>query len=263
MIVGIVVLLPQVMILYSAEFKLFVGIFAALLFVGAMKGLLFLVGGENNANLLFEIVEGFTNIIFIMFLINVWFPLDYIWINRNGLWEMLEIGPIFEMIRYPYSLIPTLVWRFVLFIIVVTSIWRIIVNTIKVSMYAKEGRGFWWQGTWGPSKIKFPKSSKTENYGRARSDVEREAVREFYDTASFDDPKPPPRHRDEPRDRGFRESRIDERRYGAHIARSRSQQQRHLTHPSHVPPPPPTRAEESFQDDELVELLSEDDWEQT
>jgi hypothetical protein len=30
-----------------------------------------------------------------------------------------------------------------------------------------------------------------------------------------------------------------------------------------VPPPPPTRVKESFQDDELVDLLNEDDWEQT
>jgi hypothetical protein len=228
-----------------------------------MKGMLFLVGGENNANLLFEIGEGIANILLIIFLLNVRFPIDSIWINTNGTWRLLEIQPYFEMIPYPYSLIPSLIWKFVLFIILVVNIWRIIVNTIKVSMYAKEGRGFWWQGTWGPSKFKFPKGSKAESYGRSRSDVEREAVRDFYDTTSFDDPKPPPRHRDDSRDREFRGHESEERRYSAHISRSRSQQQTPFTHLSHVPPPPPTRAEESYQDDELVELLREDDWEQT
>jgi hypothetical protein len=262
-LLGIVLLLPQVMVLYSTEFRIFIGIAAALLFIGAMKGVLFLVGGENNANLLFEIGEGIFNIIFVMFLLNVRFPVDYIWINTDGMWRLLEIWPLFERIDYPFSLIPTLAWRFVLFIVVVVTTWRIIVNAMKVSMYTKEGRGFWWQGTWGPSKIRFPKITKTENSHVTRSDIEREAVRDFYDPTSFDDPKFPPNHKDEPRGKEFREYGLEERRYGAYVSRSQRQQQSPFTHPSHVPPPPPSRVEESFQDDELMDLLNEDDWEQT
>ena len=260
---GIVLLLPQVMILYSAELELFIGFAAALVFIGAMKGFLFLVGGENNANLLFEIGEGIFNIILVMFLLNVNFPVKYVWINTDGTWSLLEIMPLFETIPYPLSLMPSLIWKFVLFIIVVVTTWRIIVNAMKVSMYAKEGRGFWWQGTLGPSKIRFPKITKPKSSQVTRSDVEKEAVRDFYDTTSFDDSKFQPNHRDESRGQGFREHRLEERRYGAYVSRSQRQQQSPLTHPSHIPPPPPTRAEESFQDDELIDLLNEDDWEQT
>jgi hypothetical protein len=263
-VLGIVLLLPQVMLLYSPELKIFIAVASALLFVGAMKGFLFLVGGENNGTLLFEIGEGIFSIIFIMFLLNVPFPVEYVWINVDGTWSLLEIWPLFERIPYPFSLLPSLIWRFILFIVVVVTTWRIIVNAMKVSMYAKEGRGLWWQGTWGPSKLKLPKGSKTESSPKQSGDVESEIGRTRFDTSSFDNPKPSHRDKDEQRAQTFRERSFEERSYRSRLIRTQQQQQRPVAYsPSHIPPPPPNRTRESFQDDELVELLNEDDSEQT
>jgi len=144
-IFGFVLLLPQFQVLYSSAFAPFVGAMAGLLFVGALKGALFLVAGENNVNLIFEAGLGVVWILFSTVLINVGFPLQYVLVNNNGTWSLFNLTEFFVQNEIPF--IPfDWIWMFIIFMIVVTSTWRLIVASIKVPMYLNRGRGLWWQG---------------------------------------------------------------------------------------------------------------------
>jgi hypothetical protein len=166
---GFVLLLPQLQILYSSAFAPCVGAVAGLVFVGALKGALFLVAGENNVNLIFEAGLGVVWILFSTVLINVGFPLEYAWVNNNGTWSLFNLTEFFVQNEIPF--IPfDWIWMFVIFMIVVTSAWRLIVASIKVPMYLNRGRGLWWQGDLSKRSSKRPRgrtklaSSQNQNY---------------------------------------------------------------------------------------------------
>ncbi|MFQ5833969.1 MAG: hypothetical protein ACE5H4_14785 [Candidatus Thorarchaeota archaeon] len=155
MIFGFILLLPEVRVLYSPAFVPFVTTMAGLVFLGALKGAMFLIGGENNLNLIFEAGLSAVWILFSTLLINVGFPLDYIWVNENGVWGLFNITEFFVENEIPFISFD-LIWTFIIFIIVVLSTWRLIVASMKVPMYLGRGRGLWWQGDWGKRSQKGP-----------------------------------------------------------------------------------------------------------
>ncbi len=166
---GFFILMPQLQMLYSSAFAPFVGAVAGLLFVGALKGALFLVAGENNVNLIFEAGLGVVWILFSTVLINVGFPLEYAWVNNNGTWSLFNLTEFFVQNEIPF--IPfDWIWMFIIFMIVVTSAWRLIVASIKVPMYLNRGRGLWWQGDWSKKSLRRPRrrtklvSNQNPNY---------------------------------------------------------------------------------------------------
>lgn len=146
---GIVLLHPTIQVLYSDAFIPFVGTVAALLFLGAVKGGMFLVAGENNLNLVFEAILGVVWILFAMALINVGWPTDYFYGSMNGVtWGLIDLEAFFISEGIPF--VPfDWIWLFMIFIMVVTNAWKVIVNLTKVPMYLQSGRGLWWSGDFG------------------------------------------------------------------------------------------------------------------
>ena len=82
---GLVLMLPQVVILYTPEFAEIYMVLVIFLFVGAVRGALFFIGGENNFNLA---VEGILSAVWIAIaipLINIGMPVRYVYANTNGI----------------------------------------------------------------------------------------------------------------------------------------------------------------------------------
>jgi hypothetical protein len=141
---GVVLLHPLIQPLYSPAFAPLVGVLAALSFIGAFKGALFLLAGENNANLILEAVLGAIWVFAAMVLFNVGWPLRYVYANTNGVWHLIELVPFF--VEFGIPLIPLdALWAFIIFLLVVGSVWHIIVASMKVPMYLRDGKGLWWQ----------------------------------------------------------------------------------------------------------------------
>ncbi len=145
---GLILLLPQVVILYTAAFAevyLYVVVF---LFVGAVRGALFYVGGENNFNLA---VEGILSAVWVslaIVLINIGWPIRYVYVNDGISWSLFDITTFFTEHEIPF--VPfDWIWAFVMFITVVIAVWRIFVSAMKITMHLRAGKGIWWQGNWG------------------------------------------------------------------------------------------------------------------
>ncbi|MHA1637574.1 MAG: hypothetical protein ACTSUO_00305 [Candidatus Thorarchaeota archaeon] len=152
MIFGIVLLLPQMQITYTLAFAPFVNIIVVLMFVGALKGLLFFVYGENNVNLMFEIFLSAAWVILCIGLINVGWGLDSVWsFSDTTGWTLTSIAELGELIPFFGGMFDAL-WAFIIFIITAVSIWQIIMSTMKVSMYTKAEKGWWWTGNFGKSR---------------------------------------------------------------------------------------------------------------
>jgi hypothetical protein len=148
---GIVVMLPQLAVMYYPAFLPFLSIVAILAFLSAFKGLLFAAFGENNLNLTFEIIISLAWILFSMVLLNVGFPVQYAFQNTNGIWSLIDLRAFFtEHFDFFYPL--DILWSIVVFIIVVVSTWRVIVSMMKIPMYLNAGKGLFWRGTWGEKK---------------------------------------------------------------------------------------------------------------
>ncbi len=151
-IIGIVLLLPQMQITYTPAFAAFVNIIVVLMFAGALKGLFFFLYGENNVNLMFEIFLSAAWVILCIGLINVGWGLESVWSfsDTQGwtLTYMAELGDLVPFIGGMFNGI----WAVIIFIITAFSIWEIIMSTMKVSMYMKAEKGWWWTGNFGESR---------------------------------------------------------------------------------------------------------------
>lgn len=149
----VVLILPQLIMTYTATFLLVLPALLALLGLGALKGVMFAIGGENNLNLLFEGLLSFLWILFATVLINVGWPTNSFWAFNNGAWGLYDIGSIFAEMGLEWLLPFNWIWIFIIFVVVVTSIWRLISASMKVGMYLRQGKGLWWKGTFGERHI--------------------------------------------------------------------------------------------------------------
>ena len=131
---GVFLLLPQMQGLYTSAFKPFVVVAAALLFIGAVKGSLFIVAGENDLNLIFEAIHSGLWVFFALVLINVGWPLEYVYGHVDGSWVLIDPRGFTPGAGMPFFSLE-LFWSFVVFIVVVANAWRVIVSVVKVLMY--------------------------------------------------------------------------------------------------------------------------------
>ena len=145
---GYVLMLPVIVQLYTAEFlsvALYVVVF---LFLGAIRGALFYIGGENNFNLTVEGILSAVWIVLAVNLIQVGWPVHSVYVFNNGVWETFDIVGFFTTYDIPF--VPfDWIWVFIMFVTIAISVWRIIVSSMKITMHVRAGRGIWWQGNWG------------------------------------------------------------------------------------------------------------------
>jgi len=145
---GIVVMLPAVVIIYTDAFAALYTAVAIFLFLGAVKGALFYLGGENNFNLA---LEGLLSIVWIalaIVLINVGWPVRYVYSYDGVAWSLFDLTDFFTSNNIPF--VPfDWIWAFIMFITVVVAVWRVIVASMKITMHLRAGKRLWWQGNWG------------------------------------------------------------------------------------------------------------------
>jgi hypothetical protein len=161
LIFAAVVFTPFIQNILTAEAALFVNLFGILLVIEALVNLIFFLYGENNLNLLFEALVASSWIVFSMFLINIAFPLTGFYNNTNGVWTIMTFEELFQMApEVAIFLQLDLIWIFVVFIIVLTNLWTVLMASMKIPMYRQAGKGWWWQGEWGQKRWKKYRKSK-------------------------------------------------------------------------------------------------------
>ncbi|MCK5264197.1 MAG: hypothetical protein KAR03_01200 [Candidatus Thorarchaeota archaeon] len=144
---GLVLMVPGVIILYTTEFATFYMFVVIFLFLGAVRGALFLVGGENNFNLAFE---GVISVIWIALagpLIRIGWPIRYVYSYSNGAWHLDDLFVFFQTYEIPIAF--DWIWTVIMFITVAIAVWRVLVSSMKITMHIRAGKGIWWQGNWG------------------------------------------------------------------------------------------------------------------
>ena len=146
---GYVLMLPVVVNLYSTDFLTKAAPYVVtFLFLGAIRGLLFYVGGENNFNLAVEGILSAVWIALAVSLINIGWPIQKIYMNINGVWVTRDLTGFFTDYSIPF--LPfDYIWTFIMFVTIAIAVWRIIVSSMKITMHVRAGRGIWWQGNWG------------------------------------------------------------------------------------------------------------------
>ena len=144
---GLVLMVPGVILVYTAEFADFYMFVVIFLFLGAVRGALFLVGGENNFNLAFE---GVISVIWIALagpLIRIGWPIRYVYSYSNGAWHIDDLLVFFTEHNIPIAF--DWIWIVIMFITVAIAVWRVLVSSMKITMHIRAGKGIWWQGNWG------------------------------------------------------------------------------------------------------------------
>ncbi len=145
---GIILMIPAIVVLYTESFASLYLLVVIYLFLGAVKGAFFYIGGENNFNLALEAFLGVVWIAFAIVLINVGWPLQYVYVNDGSGWALFNLDVLFAGTDIPFMPFDW-IWIFIMFITVVIAVWRIIVSSMKISTYVRSGKDFWWQGNWG------------------------------------------------------------------------------------------------------------------
>ena len=148
LILGSVLLLPAIVGLYTEAFTEYYVAVAIFLFLGAIRGALFYIGGENNFNLTVEAILSAVWIGLAIILIGVGWPVQYVYANTNGVWYKFDLVDFFQTHEIPFMPFDW-IWAFIMFVTVAIAIWRIIVSSMKITMHLRAGRGIWWQGNWG------------------------------------------------------------------------------------------------------------------
>jgi hypothetical protein len=142
---GLLLYLPQIQVMFSPAFLSFVGLISIISFLSALKGTLFLTGGENNVNLLAEILLSTAWILFALLLVNLPWPIQNVWNLIDGQWTLINLGTFMAQIELPFPIFDFL-WLFIILVTVTVSIWRIVVNGMKISTFLKQHKGWWWHG---------------------------------------------------------------------------------------------------------------------
>ena len=145
---GFVLMLPGVVLVLSPEFVEVAMLVVVWLFAGAVRGALFYIGGENNFNLAVEGILSSVWIAIAFVLINIGWPVRYVYANTNGVWYLFDLEGFFTQYSIPFLPFDW-IWAFIMFITVVIAVWRIFVSIMKITMYLRAGKGLWWQGNWG------------------------------------------------------------------------------------------------------------------
>ncbi len=165
------IITPFVQSILLPEALFFVNIFAAIMFVEALVNLIFFLYGENPVNLVLESIVGGAWIILAMFLINLAFPLVGFYTNTNGVWTVITFEELIQMAPELEFLMPfNYIWVFIVFIIVITNLWKILMASMKIPMYRQAGKGWWFQGEWGQKRWRKYKKSKSRSSERVRED---------------------------------------------------------------------------------------------
>ncbi|NWF96345.1 MAG: hypothetical protein HXY34_09395 [Candidatus Thorarchaeota archaeon] len=118
-----------------------------------IKALLFMFVGENNVNLIIEALVGASWVVLCMFLINIPFPLQGIPVFITDHWTIVTLAELMELFPGVDIVMPfNLFWIGVIFVIVLTSLWEVMVASIKIPMYLSAGKGWWWKGEHGQAR---------------------------------------------------------------------------------------------------------------
>ncbi|TET16199.1 MAG: hypothetical protein E3J82_00100 [Candidatus Thorarchaeota archaeon] len=169
---AMVLLLSPIRVLFREDFLLFMNVIAILLLVDALKGFLFFIAGENNLNLLFEVVLGGAWVVLCMFLINIQWPLEQFYNFDGAEWVLIRLADLPVEIPGPFggAEVLALLWAIGVFIVVVTNMWSILVSSMKIAMYLKEEKELWWQGRWGPGRNPFQFLRRDSDQNQTHSD---------------------------------------------------------------------------------------------
>ena len=147
-IMAFILMLPAVITLYSDAFRVVALYVVVFLLLGAIRGALFYIGGENNLNLA---IEGILSVVWMgiaVVLLNVGWPIESVYYHDGSAWRMFDLVGFFETNNIPFISFDW-IWAFIMFVTVAIAIWRVIVSTMKITMYLRAGKGIWWQGNWG------------------------------------------------------------------------------------------------------------------
>ena len=168
---AVFIITPFVQNILLAEALFFVNMFAAIMFAEALVNLIFFLYGENPVNLVLEAVVGGAWILLSMFLINLSFPLNGVYTNTNGVWTVITFEELFQMAPELEFLMPfNYIWVFIVFIIVITNLWKILMASMKIPMYRQAGKSWWFRGEWGQKRWKKYRGSKRNPDSRVRED---------------------------------------------------------------------------------------------
>ena len=147
-IMGLILMIPFVVPLYTAAFRAVALYVVVFLFLGAIRGALFYIGGENNFNLTVEGILSAVWIAIAVVLINVGWPIQYVYVYDGGVWNTFNLIDFFQTYSIPFVSFDW-IWAFIMFVTVAIAVWRIIVSSMKITMHVRAGKGIWWQGNWG------------------------------------------------------------------------------------------------------------------
>ena len=149
-IFAFILLLPAVITLYSVAFRAVALYLVVFMLLGAIRGALFYIGGENNFNLA---VEGIISAVWIglaVVLLNVGWPIERVYYHDGVAWRLFDLVGFFETNNIPFISFDW-IWALIMFVTVAVAVWRVIVSSMKITMYVRAGKKLWWQGKWGES----------------------------------------------------------------------------------------------------------------
>jgi hypothetical protein len=148
-IFALVLLLPQVRICFDPSYMPVLNVAVILMAVGALRGFLFFRFGENSLNLLLEAALAAVTIALCTVLATTGWPLVQVWSNMNGVWYLYPLSTLYGEVFFLYDMFSS-IWTFIVFVLAVTSSWELVISGMKISMYMKAGKGWWWKGNWAP-----------------------------------------------------------------------------------------------------------------
>ncbi len=143
-IFAMVFLLPQVQALFSPIFRQLIPIAIVLSVALAIKGGFFVIAGENTLNLITEGIVEVASVAFAITILNIGWPLDYWPVVSDGTWTLINIEEFLFSHGIEFSLFNGL-WVMIIFVVIVTDTWRVIVASLKATAYIRNGKGLWWK----------------------------------------------------------------------------------------------------------------------
>lgn len=146
-IFALVLLLPQVRACFDPTYMPVLNVVVILMTVGAIRGFSFFRFGENNLNLLLEAALAAVTIALCTVLATTGWPIIQVWANAGGVWYFYPLSTLYGEVSFLHDMFNA-IWTFVVFVLAVTSSWELVVSGMKISMYMKAGKGWWWKGNW-------------------------------------------------------------------------------------------------------------------
>ncbi len=126
--IAILLILPQVQVLFTDAFLIYVPLLIGMHLVASLVGLLFVTRGENIRTLVLETVLGVSWIVVLSTIVRVGWPLQYIYIY-NGV-RIVLLDAVALMSQAGFS--PSLLWVLAIFIAIVSNAWRVMAGIAKV-----------------------------------------------------------------------------------------------------------------------------------